>query len=158
MIKLPPLRTRKGDFTLLVDHLLDRFNAESSADPAWQQKSLAPSARNLLQRHSWPGNIRELANTLTRAAVWSHRSTITEHDIAEALLELPMPTASSDGILNRPIEAGVDLPVLLEEVARHYLHRALETTAGNKSRAANLVGLSSYQTFSNWMQKYGVEL
>jgi len=157
LIKLPPLRIRKGDFTLLVDHLLDRFNAESSADPAWQEKFLSPSARNLLQRHSWPGNIRELANTLTRAAVWSARPTITEHDIAEALLELPTVTASVDGILNRPIESGVDLPALLEEVARHYLGRALETTAGNKSRAANLVGLPSYQTFSNWMQKYGID-
>jgi DNA-binding NtrC family response regulator len=157
LIRLPPLRIRKGDFTLLVDHLLRRFNAESAADPAWEEKTLSPSARNLLQRHDWPGNIRELANTLTRAAVWSAGATITEQDVAEALLELPKPTKAVDGILNRPIESGVDLPALLEEVARHYLRRALTATAGNKSRAAPLVGLSSYQTLSNWMQKYGVD-
>lgn len=157
LIKLPPLRIRKGDFTLLVDHLLALFNAESAADPAWEEKSISPSARNLLQRHTWPGNIRELANTLTRAAVWSFGPTITEQDIAEALLELPTSTESVEGILNRPIEPGVDLPALLEEVARHYLHRALKTTAGNKSRAADLVGLSSYQTLTNWMQKYGID-
>jgi len=156
LIKLPPMRIRKGDFTLLVDHLLYRFNSESAADPAWEEKKLSPSARNLLQRHTWPGNIRELANTLTRAAVWSSGPTITEQDIAEALLELPKLADRVDGILNRPIESGVDLPVLLEEVAKHYLHRALEATAGNKSRAANLLGLSSYQTLTNWMQKYGV--
>ena len=77
LIKLPPLRIRKGDFTLLVDHLLERINTESAADPAWEERSLSPSARNQLQRHVWPGNIRELTNTLTRAAVWSAGSTIT---------------------------------------------------------------------------------
>lgn len=157
LIKLPPLRIRKGDFTLLVDHLLNRFNAESAADPAWEKKGLSPSARNLLQRHTWPGNIRELANTLTRAAVWSFGPTITEQDIAEALLELPRRAETVDGILNQPIESGVDLPALMEKVARHYLHRALETTAGNKSRAADLIGLSSYQTLTNWLQKYGID-
>ncbi|MES9822719.1 MAG: helix-turn-helix domain-containing protein [Candidatus Thiodiazotropha sp.] len=156
LIKLPPLRIRKGDFTLLVDHLLNRFNAESSADPAWLEKSLSPSAINLQQRHSWPGNIRELANTLTRAAVWSSRPTITEQDIAEALLELPTPTESADGILNRPIESGFDLPALLEEVARHYLRSALKITAGNKSRSAKLLGLSNYQTLTNWLKRYGI--
>ncbi|MET0007727.1 MAG: sigma 54-interacting transcriptional regulator [Candidatus Thiodiazotropha sp. 6PLUC4] len=157
LIKLPPLRIRKGDFTLLTNHLIDRFNTESSTDPTWQEKSLSPSARNLLQRHAWPGNIRELANTLTRAAVWSTNPTIDEQDIAEALLELPTTTTSVDGILNRPLEPGFDLPALMEDVAKHYLRRALETTAGNKSRAANLVGLPSYQTFSNWVQKYRVD-
>lgn len=158
LVKLPPLRIRKGDFTLLVDHLLDRFNAESAADPAWEEKRLSPSARNLLQRHTWPGNIRELANTLTRAAVWSTGPNITEQDISEALLELPKPADSMDSILNRPIESGVDLPALLEEVTKHYLSRALKTTAGNKSRAADILGLSNYQTLTNWMQKYGVDI
>ena len=157
LIKLPPLRVRKGDFTLLVDHLLGQFNTESAADPAWEEKQLSPSARNRLQRHSWPGNIRELANTLTRAAVWSSGPTITEQDADEALLELPTASGSEDGILDRPIDSGVDLPALLNRVASHYLHRALTTTAGNKSRAAYLVGLPSYQTLTNWMQKYGVD-
>ncbi|WP_419620842.1 hypothetical protein [Thiolapillus sp.] len=105
----------------------------------------------------WPGNIRELTNTLTRAAVWSAGSTITGQDIAEALLELPTTTDTGDDILNRPIEDGVDLPSLIQEVASHYLRRSLDVTAGNKSSAAKLVGLSSYQTLTNWLQKYGVD-
>ena len=156
VIKLPPLRERNGDLTLLVDHLLARFNTECASDPGWQKKRLSPSARNRLQRHSWPGNIRELANTLTRAAVWSSGERITEQDINDALLEMPPTANDSETILNRPIESGVNLPALLEEVARHYLQRALEATAGNKSKAAKLVGLSSYQTLTNWMQKYRV--
>ena len=46
----------------------------------------------------------------------------------------------------------------MASVARHYLSRALEETGGNKSRAARLVGLPSYQTFTNWIKKYGVNL
>jgi len=157
LIKLPPLRTRKGDLTLLVDHLLERINTENATDPGWEAKHLSPSARNRLQHHTWPGNIRELANTLTRAAVWSNGSTIKEKDIVEALLELPGSPVTDEGILNRPIEDGVDLPDLIREVASHYLRRALDATGGNKSRAAELVGLSSYQTLTNWLQKYGVD-
>lgn len=157
VIKLPPLRLRTGDFTLLLDHLLHRINSESATDPAWQMKTLSPAARNLLQRHTWPGNIRELANTLTRAAVWSGKATIGGPDIADALLELPLGAQSAETILNRQIDMGVDLPALIQEVARHYIRRALETTAGNKSRAASLVGLPSYQTLGNWMRKYRVD-
>ena len=98
-----------------------------------------------------------MTNTLTRAAVWSTGPTITGQDIAEALLELPTSAGADDGILNRPIEDGVDLPGLLEEVAGHYLRRSLDATAGNKSKAADLVGLSSYQTLTNWLQKYGID-
>lgn len=157
LIKLPPLRLRKGDFTVLVNHLLEHVNAESAADPAWEEKRLSPSARNRLQRHAWPGNIRELANTLTRAAVWSSGATIGPQDIGEALLDLPASSGGGEGILNRPIENGVDLPDLMQEVARHYLRKALDATAGNKSRAAQLLGLPSYQTLSNWLQKYRVD-
>ena len=141
LIKLPPLRIRMGDFTLLVDHLLERINNESATDPAWEEKSLSPSARNQLQRHAWPGNIRELTNTLTRAAVWSAGSTITGQDIAEAFLELPTTTNTGDDILNRPIEDGIDLPSLIQEVASHYLRRSLDVTAGNKRQRRETRGL-----------------
>jgi DNA-binding protein Fis len=52
---------------------------------------------------------------------------------------------------------GLNLPNLLTEVARHYLGRAMKEAAGNKTRAAELVGLASYQTFSNWLLKYEVD-
>ena len=59
-------------------------------------------------------------------------------------------------VLNRTLGDGFSLPDLLANVARHFLTRAMEEAAGNKSRAANLVGLSSYQTLTNWLSKYGV--
>ena len=64
--------------------------------------------------------------------------------------------ATGETVLNRQLGNGLDLRELLAEVAQHYLRRALAETNGNKSRAAELVGLPSYQTFSNWLGKYGV--
>ena len=59
-------------------------------------------------------------------------------------------------LLDRPIDDGLDLPALQSEVARHYLKRGLEVAGGNKTQAAELLGLSSYQTLTNWMRKHGV--
>ncbi|MCE2487347.1 MAG: hypothetical protein J4F42_17670 [Desulfurellaceae bacterium] len=58
--------------------------------------------------------------------------------------------------VNRSLGNGLHLPGLLAEVARHYLGRALDETGGNKSAACKLVGLPNYQTFTNWLKKYGV--
>ena len=59
-----------------------------------------------------------------------------------------------DGILDRSIEDGINLPEIMGEVARHYIDRALENSGGNKTKAANLLGLNSYQTLTNWIEKY----
>lgn len=59
-----------------------------------------------------------------------------------------------DGILNQPFEDGFDLPEIISTVARHYIWRALEKSGGNKTKAAKLLGLNSYQTLSNWIDKH----
>jgi DNA-binding NtrC family response regulator len=62
-----------------------------------------------------------------------------------------------ESILDRPIDQGVDIQSIIGMVAEHYLRRAIEAAHGNKSKAAELVGLGSYQTLTNWMQRYGVK-
>lgn len=119
-----------------------------------EAKTLATAARNCLGRHSYPGNVRELANTLSHAALWSTGGQIGEHDIADALLELPPAVATGDDLLNRPIESGVDLPELMRRLASHYLERAMILTGGNKTKAAQSLGLPSYQTLTNWLNRY----
>lgn len=104
--------------------------------------------------YHWPGNVRELLNTLRRAALWSEGATITEDDLREALLLFP--ARQGEEVLGRPLIAGFNLEELLGDVARHYLQRALAETHGNKTRAAELLSLNSYQTLKNWMDKYGV--
>jgi len=99
--------------------------------------------------------VRELQNTLRRAAIWTPEATLRVEEIREALL--PLEAAGEDRILGRPLGEGLDLPGLLATVARHYLERALDDALGNKTRAAKLVGLPSYQTLTNWMKRYGVK-
>ena len=154
VLKLPPVRERPGDLGPLVDRLLEQINEESAHEPGYRNKKLSVSARNILFRYSWPGNVRELMNTLRRAAIWSDGVTIEADDVREALL--PAPRDPEQAILDRALGNGFSLPDLIANVARHYLERAMEEAAGNKSRAADLVGLASYQTLTNWLSKYGV--
>jgi len=155
VLKLPPLRDREGDIGLLIDKALQDINAESSSEPAYKNKVISAGARKLMLRHSWPGNVRELLNTLRRAAIWSQSEEIQSEDIQEALL--PETSAHRREILDQPLGDGCNLPKILEVVAKHYLQRALEESSGNKTVAATLVGLPSYQTFSNWLDRYGIK-
>lgn len=155
VLHLPPLRERREDLPLLIDHLLDQVNREGRGQPGFAEKKLSAGARNILLHHPWPGNVRELLNTLRRAAIWTPEAMIRAEDVREALL--PWVARGDDRILGRPLDEGLDLPELISTVARHYLERALDETAGNKTRAAQLVGLPSYQTLTNWMKRYGVK-
>lgn len=157
MIKLPPLREREGDVSLLIDRFLEQINLESANEPGYKQKKVSASARNILLLHSWPGNVRELQNTLTRAAVWSLDEELGKEDIREALLPVPASENGQDAILNQPLTQGIDLPEIMRKVAVHYLERALEKNNGNKTKTAETLGLPSYQTLTNWLKKYGLE-
>ena len=152
VIYLPPVRERAGDLNLLLDGLLSQINNELSNDPGYAHKNLSSSARNLLLSHPWPGNVREMKNTLTRAAIWSNGQNVGIDDIREALFSIR--TNNDADVLNKPFAEGFNISEILSEVARHYLERALNEARGNKTRAAKLLGLQSYQTLSNWLEKY----
>ncbi|MEK6988152.1 MAG: sigma-54 dependent transcriptional regulator [Candidatus Thermoplasmatota archaeon] len=154
VLRLPPLRERREDLSLLVDHLLPKVNREGAGQPGFTEKKLSASARNLLLVQTWPGNVRELENTLRRAAIWTADAALGAEDIREALLPAG---GTKDNPLDRPLGEGLSLPEMVASVASHYLGRALDAAHGNKTRAAKLVGLPSYQTFSNWMKRYGVK-
>ena len=156
VLRLPPLRQRPGDLGLLIDHVLESINTECDRQPGWVPKQLSAEARNLLLQHPWPGNVRELSNTLSRAAIWTAAPVIDAQDIRSALFPVGKKAQAADPVLNRSLGNGLHLPGLLAEVARHYLGRALDETEGNKSAACKLVGLPNYQTFTNWLKKYGV--
>ena len=156
VLKIPPLRDRTGDLGVLVDHLLALVNRETSLEPGYKEKKLSAGARNLLLMHRWPGNVRELLNTLRRAAIWSDGASISSEDIREALLPVAAPARQE--VLGRPLGSGLNLSELLKEVARHYLGRAMDEAHGNKTKAAELVGLPSYQTLTNWLSKYEVQI
>ncbi len=129
-ITLPPLREHPSDIPLLVNYYVDLFNREFKK----RVRGVSPEAMARLQRHSWPGNIRELRNVVERAVL------LAEHDILTPE-QFPMFVA-------RPVSAGFELPpggVNLEELERDLVVQALARAGGNQTRAAALLGLNRDQ-------------
>lgn len=154
-LKLPPLRERRGDLTPLIEFALARVNADGLAHvPGFSEKKLSAGARNVLLSQPWRGNVRELISTVRQAAIWADGGTIRKGDAERALLDDGR--AATDQVLHRPLDDAFDLKVLLADVTRHYLERALSESNGVKKEAAALLGFTNYQTLSNWMKKYGV--
>ena len=127
------------------------MNREAASEPGYKEKKLSAGAKNLLLAHAWPGNVRELLNTLRRAAIWSDGAAISSEDVREALL--PATAPDRQDVLATAARRRLQLPELLKEVARSYLRRAMDEAHGNKTKAAELVGLPSYQTLTNWLDE-----
>ena len=120
---IPPLRDRLTDLPALAEHLIRRTSETLHRSPP----VLSPEALEMLGRHRWPGNIRELENTLTRALVLATGSVIRpEH------LHIARETA-------RP---GTERVATLDEMEREHIMRALAAAGGQKARAAEMLGIS----------------
>jgi DNA-binding NtrC family response regulator len=117
-------------------------------------KKISAEAKNLILRHSWRGNVRELQSTLLRAALWCQGDLISAADIDQALFKLPQ---QDSDLMSMDVSQGIDIQELISRVATHYVRRALAVTGQNKTRAASLLGLKSQQTLTNWMDKYGIK-
>src|SRR5690606_11721942 len=154
--RLPPLRDRQGDLGLLIDKLLEKANkAALEEEPKYERKKLSAGAKKLLLNHPWPGNVRELENTLMRATVWTEGTTVSERDMQAALLSDA--TLKPDKLSRKPLGEGFDLDETLADISREYLRAAMKEADGNKSRAAELLGLNSRQTLNNRMKSLGIE-
>ena len=107
-------------------------------------------------RHPWPGNVRELQAPIDRLVLRVPDVTVDADDVRHELLGTVRDGGSN--LLGRPLGDGLALSSLVADLARHYLERALADAEGNKTRAAELIGLPSYQTLTNWMKGYDVVL
>lgn len=157
ILHLPPLRKREGDIGILIDHLLNVTNVKLSSSSAYTPKTLSVTARSLLIKHSWPGNVRELQNTLTRAALWSPDSVISKQEIEDSMLPVTNEKNAATDILGRTLQESFDLEKVIDEVARHYLERAMKESGGNKSKAAKMLNFKSYQRLDVWLRKYEIQ-
>lgn len=153
VLHLPPLRERKGDLVLLAEALLDQINKEATRQPGFENKTLSVKAKNIILGHPWRGNVRELYSTLLRASLWSKGTKITDSDLEAALFKSP---GKGPDVLERELGKDFYLQELMDDVARHYIKRALEQTGDNRTKAAELLGFSNYQTLNNWMKKLGL--
>lgn len=156
VIKLPPLREREGDIGLLIDALLKEINEEfKKNNPLYKYKIISSASKNLLINHNWPGNIRELKSTLTRAIIYCDE-VIEVDDIREAFLSMPSNSMNTEAILNQPIGQGFNIKKIINSVIKHYIEKALNETHGNKTKAAEALGLRNYQNLNNWLKKLNI--
>jgi DNA-binding NtrC family response regulator len=157
-LKLPPLRDRKKDIPLLAEALLKRLNQELRGrnEPGYKDKKISYRTNQFLQRHPWPGNVRQLYNALVQAAILSDGDVIEPGHLAEALAEAP--GRSRIDPLSLPLGNGFNLVKHLEEIQVHYLQRAMEESGRVKTRAAELLGYDHYQTLDAQLKRLGVRL
>lgn len=129
-IHLPPLRERREDIPLLVRHFLEKI----ARGPAPQ---LSQAAMRALMAYHWPGNVRQLENTIERAvALSAGRPEIDLADLPNEVQAVPPPALPP--ILELP-EEGLDLPSYLAAIERDLIRRSLERTHGNRNKAAALL-------------------
>ncbi len=133
-VTLPPLRERKDDVPLLVQHFLDKLRQDTRTPVGVSQEAM-----RALMAYSWPGNVRQLENAIERAVAFgSARGQIDLADLPPELASVDAPSPSP--LLALP-EEGLDLDQLVEGVERELIQRALERTQGNKGQAATLLRL-----------------
>jgi DNA-binding NtrC family response regulator len=137
--------------------LFQHVNEEASR-LGLKHKKLSASAKNIMLQHRWPGNVRELFNTLQRASSWSDEESVSAESMRDAILVARPSDQGQADILGKPIGEGVVLEDVLAQVARHYIQLALAHSHNNKTQAASLLGLGSYQTLTNWMKRYGLDV
>jgi two-component system response regulator AtoC len=145
-INVPPLRDRRDDIMLLVEHFIERNNGRLGT----QIRDLDQRARKLLLDYPWPGNVRELQNTIERAVVLAEGDTLTAADLPERMREPAVPVAAS--LANGELSIKKTARFMEETLIR----RALEKTGGNRTAAAKLLELS-HRALLYKIKDYGIQ-
>jgi two-component system, NtrC family, response regulator AtoC len=144
-ITLPALRERTGDLPLLIDHFLDKYNTRLGT----RVKAVAPDALRRLMRYAFPGNVRELENTIERAVVLAEGETLTLDDLPERMSEEADPVAVTLGTGELSIKRTTRV---IEETL---IKRALEQTRGNRTAASRLLEIS-HRALLYKIKDYGI--
>lgn len=143
-LHIPPLRERKEDIPLLIEHFLNKFVSE---------KKVAPGAMNRLISHPWKGNVRELQNVIERILLMTaDKETISSEDLPLEIVTASPETKAFPDLT----EEGMDLETLMADLEKQYLAEALRLTRGSKTEAARLLNLS-FRSFRHRLQKYGMK-
>lgn len=144
-IHLPPLRDRRDDIPLLVDHFVTEFSRVYGVQP----KQVTDDARQRLDQYSWPGNIRELQNAIERAFALSQEPAIGAADLPAGILREANPVAQL------PASGGAVAARPLDEVEKENIVAALRDAAGNKNEAARILAIDRQRLYRK-LQKYGL--
>jgi two-component system response regulator PilR (NtrC family) len=150
-LKVPSLRQRREDIPQLASHVLNQLCSSLGIDPP----RISPEAMEALQRYPFPGNVRELENTLERALTLSDGEQIQLDDLALPQLD---PAERQQAQLDQPPPppAGVALEDYLEQIERQAILKALDQTRNNKTAAAKLLGIT-FRAMRYRLKKLGLE-
>jgi len=163
-IWLPPLKERKSDIPLLADYFLSRYAAEVGID----NPGITDAAKEILNSYAWPGNVRELANVIHKALIFNRGAPLGAEEISQTIREKSavrsMDDAGSDRFLQEWIRdrlttrSGATLfDDCIDRFASILISEALHMTAGNRSSAAKLLGLSR-PTLHSKIEKYRLKI
>jgi DNA-binding NtrC family response regulator len=149
-LSLPPLRDRRDDIPMLAQHFAAKYAAQSQSKPP----RLHPEFLDLLQEQSWPGNVRELANFIRRVLTLSGTS-----EIDAGCFEMEFQGPAKPFVVSRMPAAGVAAGAVagtpIRQVERLHLENTLALTDGNRTHAAEMLGIS-LRTLRNKIREYGL--
>jgi two-component system response regulator AtoC len=131
-IPIPPLRNRREDVNLLIDHFLSRNNARLGTSV----RGLSSESRKLLLEYAWPGNVRELENTIERAMVLAETDVLQSSDLPERIRE------ALDPVQVQLASGELSIKKTTAAIEQILIRRALQKTKGNRTRAADLLEIS----------------
>jgi len=150
-LRLPPLRDRREDIPLLVDHFIRKFSAEHGRPVTGTD----PDAMSALMGYHFPGNVRELENLMERAVTLAAGDRVS----GDALPTLKGVSATTSTLETPALgsfpEQGVDLERVVEEFERGIIIKALERTGGNRTEAARLLGVT-FRSLRYRLSKLGI--
>jgi len=144
-IHMPPLREHKEDLPDLVQGLIGDMNSKHNRNV----QMLSDAVMNLFQCYTWPGNVRELRNTLERAVIVCEGSVIETKHLPPGFGHAPARAAAMD-----PNALHLGVGTTVEEAERQLIMKTLEATNNNKTRAAEILGIS-LKTLHNKLKEYG---
>lgn len=137
LLKLPPLRERPQDISILCKHFLEKAGSQAHFDP---------EALELLERHSWPGNVRELEQVVTRAALLTEGEKIGAPELELGSANILSDVFGASGILGAAGASGFGAFLTLEEAqssfTRDFVQKSLQQNQGNRTKTSRSLGVS----------------
>jgi len=148
-IPLPPMRDRKEDLPVLISALLEDLNRKHGT----KVTDIAPDVQDRLRVYNWPGNVRELRNVLERAVILAGEGTLQASHLPPGFGGAPVPASS---LTSDSGELRVPVGYTIEQAERALIELTLEHTRHNKTRAAEILGISQ-KTLFNKLKEYGAQ-